>query len=153
MLRSERYAGFLRVDRAAHGLEHDRFLAEQIGDEFRAVVIVDAEYLQHAGVGQEGAGAALVERAELVNILQDRPELDAVAGHQAHRPLDGFEAAERGELIEQEQHGAGRGGRRARQIGQPLREHQAQPAGIGGEPIGRQHQIGVTSRFVRQTTI
>src|SRR3546814_6601772 len=33
MLRSERYAGFVAVDRAAHGLEHDRLLAEQIGDE------------------------------------------------------------------------------------------------------------------------
>src|SRR3546814_5812777 len=83
MLRPERYAGFLRVDRAAHGLEHDRLLAEQIGDELGAVVIVDPEYLQDAGVGQEGAGAALVERAELVNVLQDRPELDAVTGHQA----------------------------------------------------------------------
>src|SRR3546814_613103 len=84
MLRSERYAGLFRVDRAAHALEHDRFLAEQIGDELGAVVIVDAEYLQDAGVRQEGAGAALVERAELVNVLQDRPELDAVAGHEAH---------------------------------------------------------------------
>src|SRR3546814_6754351 len=75
MLRSERYAGLFRVDRAAHALEHDRFLAEQIGDELGAVVIVDAEYLQDAGVRQEGAGAALVERAELVNVLQDRPAL------------------------------------------------------------------------------
>src|SRR3546814_10237233 len=63
MLRSERYAGLFRVDRAAHALEHDRFLAEQIGDELGAVVIVDAEYLQEAGVRQEGAGAAPVERA------------------------------------------------------------------------------------------
>ncbi|CAH0499274.1 hypothetical protein NVSP9465_04373 [Novosphingobium sp. CECT 9465] len=76
-----------------------------------------------------------------MNVLQDRPELDAVAGHEAHSALDGFEAAEGGELIEQEQDGAGGGGRRARQIGQPLRQHQAQPPGIGGEPIGRQHQI------------
>src|SRR3546814_1157805 len=82
MLRSKRYAGFLRVDRAAHRFEHDRLLAEQIGDELGAVVIVDPEYLQHAGVGQEGAGAALIERAELVDILQDGPELNAVAGHQ-----------------------------------------------------------------------
>src|SRR3546814_12844876 len=70
---------------------------------FRSVVIVDPEYLQHAGVGQEGAGAALIERAELVDILQDGPELNAVAGHQAHGAFDGFKAAERGELIEQEQ--------------------------------------------------
>src|SRR3546814_8589736 len=81
MLRSKRYAGFLRVDRAAHRFEHDRLLAEQIGDELGAVVIVDPEYLQHAGVGQEGAGAALIERAELVDILQDGPELNRSEEH------------------------------------------------------------------------
>src|SRR3546814_20442694 len=86
---------------------------------------------------QEGAGAALVERAELVNVLQDRPELDAVARHQAHRPLDGFETAQRGKFIEQEQDGAGRGGRRAREIGQSLRQLEAQPTPPSGEPLGR----------------
>src|SRR3546814_17848747 len=108
MLRSEGYAGLVRVDRAAHALEHDRFLAEQIGDELGAVVIVDAEYLQDAGVRQEGAGAALVERAELVNVLKDRPELDDVAGHEAHSALDGLEADAGGELIEQEKRSEGR---------------------------------------------
>src|SRR3546814_2603372 len=98
--------------------------SDLIGDELGAVVIVDPEYLQDAGIGQEGAGAALVERAELVNVLQDRPELDAVTGHQPHSALDRFETAQRGKFIEQEQDGAGRGGRRARQIGQPLRQHQ-----------------------------
>jgi hypothetical protein len=57
-----------------------------------------------------------------VNVLQDRPELDAVAGHEAHSALDGFEAAEGGELIEQEQDRAGRGGRIARHVGQALRD-------------------------------
>ena len=36
-----------------------------------------------------------------MNVLQDRPELDAVAGHEAHGALDGGEVAEGGELIEQ----------------------------------------------------
>src|SRR3546814_13910010 len=76
------------------------FLAEQSRDELGAIEICDPEDLQDAGVRQEGAGAALVERAELVNVLQDRPELDAVARHQAHRPLDGFETAQRGKFIE-----------------------------------------------------
>ena len=71
MLRSERYAGLLRVDRAAHALEHDRFLAEQIGDELGAVVIVDAEYLQDAGVRQEGAGAALAGLGNSVGSLSE----------------------------------------------------------------------------------
>lgn len=44
------------IERLAHGLEHGGFLAEQIGDEAGAFVIVDAEYLQDAGVRQEGAG-------------------------------------------------------------------------------------------------
>src|SRR3546814_8840468 len=41
MLRSKRYAVFLRVDRAAHSFEHARLLAEQIGDALGAVVIVE----------------------------------------------------------------------------------------------------------------
>src|SRR3546814_13555696 len=91
MLRSERYAGLFRVDRAAHALEHDRFLAEQIGDELGAVVIVYAEYLQDAGVRKEGSGAELVVRAALVNVLKDRPEPDAVAGPEAPRAYEGAE--------------------------------------------------------------
>ena len=78
MLLAERNAALLGIERAAHRLEYDRLLAQQIGDELGAVVIVDSEYLQDGGIGQEGAGAALVERAELMNVLQDRPELDAV---------------------------------------------------------------------------
>src|SRR3546814_18019985 len=95
MLRSERYAGFVAVDRAAHGLEHDRLLAEQIGDELGAGVIVDPEYLQADGIGQEGAGAALVARAELVNALHDRTELDAVTGPHTPTELDRFEKSTR----------------------------------------------------------
>src|SRR3546814_19034847 len=140
MLRSERYAGLFRVDRAAHALEHDRFLAEQIGDELGAVVIVDAEYLQDAGVRQEGPGAALVERAELVNVLKDRPELEAVAVHEDHRALDGFEAAGGGALFEPEQDGAGWGGRRGLGMCQPVRDHRAEPTRKGGEPSGRRNQ-------------
>lgn len=59
------YAGFLGIERLAHGLEHNGFLPEQIGDEAGAVVIVDAEHLQDAGVRQEGAGAGAVCGAEL----------------------------------------------------------------------------------------
>src|SRR3546814_19219624 len=58
LLRSERYAGFVAVDRAAHGLEHDLLLAGQIGAALGAVVILSPDYLQPAGLGQEGAGAA-----------------------------------------------------------------------------------------------
>src|SRR3546814_11441679 len=76
-------------------------------------------------------------RSELVDVLEDRPELDAVARHQPHRALDRFETAERRELVEQEQHRPGRATRRARQLGQGLRNHQPPPAGLAGEPMGR----------------
>ena len=73
-------------------------------------------------------------------ILQDRPELDAIAGHQAHRPLDRGEVAEGGELIEQVED-RGRGlARRSHHVLQALRDHQAKPAGIGSQASGRQHQ-------------
>jgi hypothetical protein len=38
-------AGLFGIEGAAHGLEHDRLLPEQIGDEAGAIVIVDAEDL------------------------------------------------------------------------------------------------------------
>ena len=41
-------------------------------------MIVDPEDLEDTGVGQEGAGALPVGGAELVDVLQDRPELDAI---------------------------------------------------------------------------
>ena len=50
MLLAKRQAGLFRIDRAAHGIEHDRFLPRQIGDELGAVLIVDPEHLQHPGV-------------------------------------------------------------------------------------------------------
>jgi len=79
----------IAVERPAHGLEHHGFLSEQIGDEACAIVIVDPEDLQDTGIAQEGSGALSVGGPELVDILQDGPELDAVAGHQAHGPLNG----------------------------------------------------------------
>lgn len=41
------------IKRAGHGLEHHRLLAEQIGDEAGAVVIVDAEHLQQVGIRRQ----------------------------------------------------------------------------------------------------
>ena len=70
MLLPEREAAFLRVEGAAHGLEHDGFLPRQIGDELGAVLIVDPEHLKDAGVRQESAGALSVECAELMDILR-----------------------------------------------------------------------------------
>ena len=67
-------------------------------------MIVDAKDLQDAGVAQEGAGALAIGGAELVDILEDRPELDAIARHQAHGALDGGQVAEGGEFIQQVQH-------------------------------------------------
>ena len=50
MLLAMGYARGLGVQRAAHGLENDRLLAEEIGDEACAVMIVNAEDLEDAGV-------------------------------------------------------------------------------------------------------
>jgi len=74
---------------------------EQIGHQAGAVVIVDAEHLQDAGIAQEGAGALAIRGAELMNVLQDRPELDAIAGHQAHGLLTRRQAPQRREFIEE----------------------------------------------------
>ena len=37
----------------------------------------------------------------MMDVLEDRPELDAIAGHETHGALDGREIAQRRELIEQ----------------------------------------------------
>jgi hypothetical protein len=49
MLLAMGYAGRLRIQRPAHCLEDDCLLAEEIGDQAGAVVIVDAEDLEDAG--------------------------------------------------------------------------------------------------------
>ena len=75
-----------------------------------------------------------------MQVLQDGPELDPKAGHQSHRPLDRFEPAQGGELIEQEQHRGRWDNGRARQVAHGLGDHQAKPATVGADAIGRQHQ-------------
>jgi len=85
----EGYAGLVRVQCRAHGLEHEGFLPQKIGNKARTVVIVDAKDLKDGGIGQKRPGALTVSDAELVNILQDWPELDAIIGHQAHSAFYG----------------------------------------------------------------
>lgn len=67
MVLGKREAGLFAVERPAHRLKDDGLLAEQIRDQPGAVVIVDAEDLQDAGVGEEGAGALAVGGAELMD--------------------------------------------------------------------------------------
>ena len=76
--------------------------------------------MQNARVRQEGARALGIVAAQLVDVLQDRPELRAIARHQPHGTLDRLEAAQRGELVEQEQHRSRRLPRRAGQLGERL---------------------------------
>ena len=143
----EGQARLFAIESVAHGLEHDGFLAEQIGHQAGAVVIVDAEHLQDAGIAQEGAGALAVGGAELVNVLQDRPELDAIAGHEAHCALDGGEVAEGGELIQQVEDRHGRLGGVARHVGQALRDEATRPYGIFYE-LGPDNYVMVNGSIV-----
>lgn len=62
-------------------------------------MIVDPERLDDAGVGHERAGALAIVGAELVHVLEDRPELEAIARHQTHRAFDRLQSAKRGELV------------------------------------------------------
>ena len=41
-------------------------------------MIVDAKNLEDGRVGEEGSGALAIGGAELMDILQDRPELDGL---------------------------------------------------------------------------
>ena len=75
-----------------------------------------------------------------MNVLKDRPELDAIASHEAHSPFDRGQVAEGGELIEQIEDRHGGFLRITGHVEQALRDEQAQPAGIGGQAIGRQDE-------------
>lgn len=133
-------AGFGGIERAGHGLELDGFVAEKIGDQARCFVIIDAEDLEHAGIREEGSGAGAIGGFQLVDILEDGPELEAVTRHETHGAFDRGETAEACELVEEEEHGLARLLRFPRHRGEASGEHQAQPAGIGLEAIGRQDE-------------
>ncbi|MNW15122.1 hypothetical protein D3C71_2135380 [compost metagenome] len=60
-----------------------------------------------------------------MNVLQDRPKLDAVAGHQTHGAFDRGEISERGELVEQIQYRQVGFGGITRHVKQALRHQQA----------------------------
>lgn len=130
-------ASFLAIQVAACRFEDDGALAEQIGDQAGGVVVIDAKNLQDTRVAQEGAGALTVDVAELVDVLEDGPELDAVACHQPHCPFDGRQVTKRREFIEEVQHTDARRGQRPNDVLQALRDHQTQPARVGGQPVWR----------------
>ena len=129
MLLAERDAGGLGVERPAHGLENHRFMPEHVGDQAGALVVVDPEYLHDARVREECAGALPVGGAQLMHVLEDGPELEAVAGHQPHGALDRVEAAERCEFVEQVEDGRcgllGRAGMSVRLRLRTRRNHRA----------------------------
>jgi len=101
MLFGEGQTGLFGVERTSRRIEHDGLLTKQIGNQSRAVMIVDAEDLQHAGIRQKRAGPPTIGGAQLMDVLDDRPELHAVACHQTHGPFDRGEMTRRRELVEE----------------------------------------------------
>lgn len=87
-----------------------RRLPCQVGHELGAFVVRDPEELQHPGVGQEGIGLLAIDAAQLVNVLQDGPQLDAVARHEPHCLFDGGKMPQGGEFVQQVHDGLGRPG-------------------------------------------
>jgi len=136
------------------GLIPDRFLSHRLAQPLGRLEVVHAEDLLHPGIGDEGRGPCAVEIAKLAHVLQDRPELEAVARHQTHGALHRFQTAKGGELIEQEE---GRGlqalhGGLCGYLGaeglfrvpcdllEGLRDKEAQPAAVGVQTVGRQDE-------------
>ena len=72
-----------------------------------------------------------------MDVLKDRPELDAIAGHEREGALDRRQAPEGGEFVEKVED---RPRRRPRELGEALRHQEAQPARIGRQPIRRQDE-------------
>ena len=117
----------------------DRLVAHGFREFLGGFQILHVEGLDHFGIGEKGLGAFAVDRRQLRKVLKNRPELDAIAGHQAHAPAHLVETPERREFIEEEQNRPRRPLRRPREIAQGGVDHQAQPSIIGFEAIGRQH--------------
>jgi hypothetical protein len=55
--------------------------------------IADVEDVDHCGVRQDGAGSLAVDAPELVEVLKDGPELQAVACHQTERAFHRLQSA------------------------------------------------------------
>ena len=72
------------------GFIGDRFAPHRFGQHIGSVIVIDPERLQHPGIRQECPRTGSVEASQLVDVLQDRPELQAVARHQTHCALDGL---------------------------------------------------------------
>ena len=106
------------------GLIPDGFLTHRLAQPLGRLEVVHTEDLLHPGIGDEGRGARAVEIAELALgsarsaakrspgafpgsclTLQDRPELETISCHQPHGALHGFQTAQGGKLIEEEQRG------------------------------------------------
>lgn len=77
-------------------------LPAQVGEIFGGEIIARREGGQQSGVADEGLPAVAVEGLELVEVLQDRPELDAEPARDARRVLDRRQIAELGEFVEDE---------------------------------------------------
>lgn len=71
----------------------DGFLPYHFRDQIRSIVVVDTKHLEDTGVGEESTGAVAVKVTELVNVLQDRPELDTVSSHKPHGASNRLELA------------------------------------------------------------
>jgi hypothetical protein len=98
------------VRRPARRLEADRALAEGIADVSRGVVVGGAEELL-TGVGEE-ALPSRIDGFELRQVLDEQPELGAVAAQQSDVVGQAVDTAELAELIEEEGDASGRLARR-----------------------------------------
>lgn len=81
------------------GLIGDGHRAERFGDPGRGLHVADVEDLNQTGVGEECAGALAVDAAELMQVLEDRPRLQAVAGHKSEGLFQRLRPPQRGELV------------------------------------------------------
>lgn len=116
-------------------------VAEALGQPFGGVQVGGCCDLDEAGVGEKGAGVLAIGGAELGEVLENGPELEAQAGHQPGGLQRRLQPAEGGELVQEQQHGRGAGPlRRTGQLCDALGHQQAEPARVRSHPVRRQHQ-------------
>ena len=88
--------------RARHRLLpcRDRAIAEPRRQPFGRRRFSTAKGLHQAGIAEKRRPAVRIQITELRQILQNRPELDAITGEQAHCGFDRLQIAERREFID-----------------------------------------------------
>lgn len=119
----------------------DGRLAGQLRQVLRRELVCGPERLQHPDVGEQRLPRALVQVAQLRQVLGQHPDRHAVAPRVRDRLLDALHAPQRPELVEQQQHALRRQPGSHGEDAQRRRREQPQPPPVCPQMMRRQDEV------------